>query len=106
MSELRSRKNNLPIRRGVILIAGPDNPYHPGHWHFYVVNPDAGWCLDPNNNVCSMSRDEMESMWVGEWRSLPHEDWWADCRNGLDDTELYMSGICAGCEDERFGEDE
>lgn len=100
--ELVSKKNGLPIRRGVILIAGPDNPWDPPHWHFYVVNPELGHVLDPNNNIMIFTREQMTDYWVGEWRALPYQPWWKDCANGLDEGDLYMSGICAGCEDTRF----
>lgn len=102
MSDLISKKNGLPIRRGVILIAGPDNPHDPGHWWYHVVNPGIGAVLDMNNNVMHLRADEMVDYWVCEWRSLPLQDWWPEFKNGLGEDELYMSGICAGCEDHRF----
>lgn len=102
MSGMISKKNGLPIRCGVILVAGPDNPYFCCHEYLHVVKPEAGHCLDVHNNVMIINREEMESMWVAEWRSLPREDWWQECKNGLSEDELYMSGICAGCEDHRF----
>lgn len=93
-------KNGLTINRGVVLIAGPDNPYHAPHWHFYVVNPELGHVLDMNNNIYLMDREEMEKMLVVT-DDLTSEDWWHDHAQ-VNQNEVYMSEICAGEMDHKF----
>jgi hypothetical protein len=100
MGECMKSKNGLPINRGVILIAGPKNNYHPAHWHFHVVNPELGHVLDLNNNIMHMDRDEMESMYVVD-HSLTYEEWWENCSQVRGD-KIYMSEICAEVFDKRF----
>jgi len=45
-----------------------------------------------NNNGTYFSANEIVHYWVCEWRNLPHEEWWPEFKNGLEEDELYMSG--------------
>lgn len=96
-----SEKNNLPINKGVIIIAGPDNKNEAGHMWFYVVDPNKGHYLDMNNNIWTMTDKEAVSFWVCNIE-IRYEDWWEEYSNGIDEEMLNHSGICAGCEDDRF----
>lgn len=105
-TDLVSKRNGLPIRRGTIIIAGPDNPYDPAWVSYYVVNPDAGHVLDVSNNVFHLDPSEMKHYFVLTREVIDAEWFKKDYPNTYPapawDIERYMSEICAGVHDWRF----
>lgn len=99
---LFSLQNGLPIRRGVILVAGPDNKMEREGSAFDVVQvTERGVdCLECNNNVWFFTHEEAQTFYVASYK-LSDLDWYREAKIHPDAEKL--SEICAGEHDKRFG---
>lgn len=94
-----SRRDGLPINKGVIVVPDDKTP-HGAYWG-YVVNPEKGHVLDCNNNL--MNIENLEDYWVLT-EDLIIEEWYLNRYRfgGPCIDKAYMSEIAAGCHDSRF----
>lgn len=101
--EVISSKNGLPIRRGVSIVAGPDNPVDSDFVVYLVVDPRGGWVLDCNDGRHFIPRHQLHEFFVLTTELL-FEPWFPASQNFLTSCveQAYHSEVCAGVHDDRF----